>query len=71
MTRTKLDPDDPTQFNAAIYKLQNTNLISINIKTRGSELWGQERAKRIAKNKTRVELMCVFYTSKHFRNMTS
>ena len=41
------------------------------IKTHGSELRGQERAKRIAKNKTRDELLCVFYTSKRFRYMTS
>ena len=41
------------------------------IKTHGSESRGQERAKQIAKNKTRDELLCVFYTSERFRNMTS
>jgi len=39
-------------------------------KTHGSESRGQERAKRIAKNKTHDKLMCVFYTSERFRNMT-
>ena len=33
------------------------------IKTHGSELQGQERAKRIAKSKTRDELLCVFIDS--------
>ena len=41
------------------------------IKTNGSESRGQERAKRITKNKTRDELLCVFYTSERFHNMTS
>jgi len=36
-----------------------------------SELWGQERAKQITKNKTRDELLCVFYMSKRFCNMMS
>ena len=45
--------------------------IFIFIKTHGSESRGQERAKRIAKNKTRDELLCFFYTSESFRNMTS
>ena len=40
-------------------------------KTHGSELRGQERAKRIAKNKMWDELLCVFYISEHFRNMAS
>ena len=31
------------------------------IKTHGSESRGQERAKRIAKNKTRDELLCAFW----------
>ena len=44
---------------------------TVPIKTHGSESQGQERAKRIAKNKTRNELLCVFYTSERFRNMTS
>jgi len=39
------------------------------IKTHGSESWGQERANRITKNKTRNELLSVFYTSKRFCNM--
>ena len=38
------------------------------IKTHGSEWRGQERVKRIAKNKTRDELLCVFYTKKPFHN---
>jgi len=33
-----------------------------------SKSLGQERAKRIAKNKTHDKLLCVFYASKHFRN---
>ena len=41
------------------------------IKTNGSESRGQERAKQITKNKMRDKLLCVFYTSKHFHNMTS
>ena len=41
------------------------------IKTNGSESRGQERAKRITKNKMRDELLYVFYTSKSFCNMTS
>ena len=41
------------------------------IKTHGSESQGQERAKRITKHKTHDELLCVFYTSKYFHNMTS
>jgi len=40
-------------------------------KIHGSELQGQERAKQITKNKTRDKLLCVFYTSECFRNMTS
>jgi len=34
----------------------------VKIRTHGSELRGQERAKRIIKNK----LLCVFYMSKRF-----
>jgi len=42
--------------------------MTIYIKTHGSESRGQERAKRIVKNKTCDELLCVFYTSERFRN---
>ena len=41
------------------------------IKTHGSESQGQERAKRITKNKTSDKLLCVFYMSERFHNMTS
>ena len=41
------------------------------IKTQDSELSGQESAKQIAKNKMCNELLCVFFTSKHFRDMMS
>jgi len=41
------------------------------IKSHSGESRGQERAKQIVKNKMRDELVCVFYTSEHFRNMTS
>jgi len=41
------------------------------IKTHGSESQGQERAKRITKNKMHDELLCVFYTSERFCNIMS
>jgi len=43
----------------------------LHIKTHGSESRGQERAKRITKNKTHDKLLCAFYTSECFRNMMS
>ena len=54
-----------------IYAGPVTCYICTLIKTHGSELQGQERAKQIAKNKTHDELLCVFYTSERIRNMTS
>ena len=45
--------------------------MTVYIKTHGSESQGQERAKRIDKNKTRDELLFVFYTIERIRNMTS
>ena len=43
----------------------------LKIKTHGSELQGQERAKQIAKNQTRDKLLCIVNMSKRFCNMTS
>ena len=51
--------------------INNYYCTSGNTKTHGSESQGQERAKRIANNRTRDNLLCVFNTSERFRNMMS
>jgi len=55
-----------------VYRLLEKGIIMWTIiKTHGSESQGQERAKRIAKNKMRDKLLCVFYMSERFHNMMS